>query len=253
MTKETRLKNASQLPDWFDLAKYADAKDLTSIDWYWQISARTNLAQHINWAIPMSFYEKHLDNPTAMRALKNQQNAASLLGVTRKTPILDITTPLHTGISIADFLDKPSAGVSYATPEDINRHRNDHDFIRHTQVSNEVIANIDLDVPERLLIESFTTFIRQAKGRGNASAAIEDRFRTPNFQEWIRVGLLPYLDLTLWSFEEDITIPNRVYCNAIFPHAEEGEDVIRKTTAPLAKQTLDGYFDKILATLPAKN
>lgn len=253
MTKETRLKNASLLPDWFDLTKYDDAKDLSSIDWYWQIAARAYLAQHIVWAAPMPFYEKRKDDPIAMQALKNQQNADSLLAVTRKTPIFDITTQLHTGISIADFLDKPSAGVSYATEVDVKRHGGESAVVRHTRVSNEVIANIDLDVPERLLIESFTTFIRQAKERGTASTQKEDRFRTPNFKEWVRVGLLPYLDLTLWSFEEDVTIPNRVYCHAIFPYADEGEDVIRKTTAPLAKQALDGYFHKILATLPAQS
>lgn len=253
MTTEARLKNSSQLPDWFELEKYAGTKDLTSIDWYWQIAARTHLAQHITWAAPKEFYERHKGNPVAMKALENQRVSAALLQASRQTPILDIAEPLHGGISIEDFLDKPSAGVSYASPEDIKRHGGETNFVRHTQISNEVMANIDLDVPERLLIESFTAFIRQAKTRGFASTHEGDRFRTPNFKEWVRVGLLPYLDLALWGIEEDVTIPNRVYCNAIFPYADEGEDVIRKTTAPLAQQTLDGFFLKILATLPSQS
>ena len=66
------------------------------------------------------------------------------------------------------------------------------------------------------------------------------QFRTPDYREWARVGILQYLDLKAWEKQAEVTIPNRVMADAIFPHGEGGEEVVRKTTAKLADEVLRG-------------
>jgi Family of unknown function (DUF6387) len=57
---------------------------------------------------------------------------------------------------------------------------------------------------------------------------------------------LPYADLLIWAKENKVKIPNRVFADAIFPQGEGGEEVVRKTTRPLAKRVLGSLNMEIL-------
>jgi Family of unknown function (DUF6387) len=56
------------------------------------------------------------------------------------------------------------------------------------------------------------------------------RFARPDFEFWIRMGILPYLDLTLWAYLNDLNIPNRVMADAIYSDDEGDPDRVRKVT-----------------------
>jgi hypothetical protein len=71
----------------------------------------------------------------------------------------------------------------------------------------------------------------------------------PDFNEWIRIGILPYLDLKIWEMQENVSIPNRVMADAIFTDEISGEETVRKTTDKLACQVLEGDILKELAVL----
>ena len=58
--------------------------------------------------------------------------------------------------------------------------------------------------------------------------------------EWCNCGLLQYLDLSIWSIEEDRSITNKALAHGIFPNNyDKGEENIRTTTKKHASNILD--------------
>lgn len=125
------------------------------------------------------------------------------------------------------------------------------DSYYHDRIRGHDLVQIDLTVPDKILIEQFTDYLRQVR-RKNPEIKPANTFKYPEYQKWIEYGLLPYLDLKLWEIENDVSIPHRVFADAISPEGSMGEEMIRKTTKKIADQVMDrGYID-FLATIAAQ-
>jgi hypothetical protein len=96
---------------------------------------------------------------------------------------------------------------------------------------------VNLALPDRVLLDHFKHFLQSERKKAAPGSAAK-RYRESTFVDWIDFGVLPYLDLIIWSEENEIHIPNRVLADAIFSEGVGGEEVIRKTTAPLADRLL---------------
>ena len=89
--------------------------------------------------------------------------------------------------------------------------------------------------------------------RENKSPDIrKQRYRGIRFEEWVRLGILPYLDLKAWELEEGVTVPLPIMMESIFKDlsddiSPENEDTLRKTTAKLVTQIFNGNILKILS------
>lgn len=116
----------------------------------------------------------------------------------------------------------------------------DHDFVE-----------IDLTVPDKILIQQFTDYLRQVRKKyPNVKPA--KPYKRPEYKKWVEYGLLPYLDLKLWEIENNFSIPYRVLADAIFPDGDMGEEMIRKTTKKIADQVMDKDYINFMATIAAQ-
>lgn len=97
---------------------------------------------------------------------------------------------------------------------------------------------------ERLLNDLRSTLRRKS--------IVTKNWRKPDFADWNRFGVLPYLDLRIWGQETGTRISNRVMADAIFLPGEGGEEVVRKTTAKLARELLTLKHLETLAALAAQ-
>lgn len=105
---------------------------------------------------------------------------------------------------------------------------------------------VDLNLPDYLLQQQFNALIKDKRAKHDND--IKSAKRRPDFDGWIKAGVLPYIDLNYWAKSQGVKITNRCMADAIFPHGEGGEEVVRKTTQKLAKDLLTG---KYLLTLNA--
>ena len=175
-------------------------------------------------------------------------------------------------VCVIRFFPFPNGGVDYASKDDLYKRL--HHFSleelenviqapdrrgevkfpkpcpyaeRQKEDEFEVLLSVDLNFPERILMENFKKIIQRAKALRAKEQIDEWDYRQLDFKEWERIGLLPYLDLQIWAFREEKKITNRVMADAIFSHGEGGEEVVRKTTSKLGEKVLDGAMWQILA------
>lgn len=114
-----------------------------------------------------------------------------------------------------------------------------------------VMISVNLMLPDSLLLEQFKLLLQERRTAQAKSGLDWPAMRKPDYESWVRFGVLPYLDLTIWAHETGVSIPNRVMADAIFPVGEGGEEVVRKTTAKLADELMTRKRLEILASLAA--
>lgn len=112
--------------------------------------------------------------------------------------------------------------------------------------THEVNVRVNLQVPDKLLIDQFQDMLKAIRKRNVSSGITAEPTKKIDFDAWCTFAILPYLDLKIWADMESKQIPVRVMADAIFPPGEQGEDTVRKTTIPTAKALLT---TKHLATL----
>ncbi len=140
------------------------------------------------------------------------------------------------------FIDDPifEAFEKQGEERDWPDQRRDHDCVY-----------VDLTVPDKILIQHFTDYLRQVRKKyPNIKPA--STYKAPEYKKWLEYGLLPYLDLKLWEIENSVSIPYRVFADAIFPDGNMGEEMIRKTTKKMADQVMSKDYIDFLATMAAQ-
>lgn len=113
---------------------------------------------------------------------------------------------------------------------------------------DSALLGINLLLPDKELIKQFKTFLPLLRKECGAPL-FSAKWRKPDFSEWARLGVLPYLDLMIWEKEHGVKIRKNVMEEAIFPTREGSEDRVRKTTAPKAEELIS---KKSLALLHAQ-
>jgi Family of unknown function (DUF6387) len=97
---------------------------------------------------------------------------------------------------------------------------------------NHSLMSVNLSLPDSLLIEQFEDSL--ATLRRMSAIDSPTRLVRPDFGSWIKHGVLPYLDLSLWAFKMNVTISHRVMADAIFSAGFGSEEMVRKTTSIIA-------------------
>lgn len=251
------IKHVNELPGWYNLEKYEAAKTLDSRGWHNNLFVRQVLLKSIGSVSFKAGLEAEKDiprlylddlcylrlNPIFQEKrlfILNTFNVGSRedLGV-RPMMIGDVYNQIK-------YIDPDKQ--SYAQKIIINTDDSESywDALLHTEAKKEWQVNplleplsnnlihINLELPEKVLIEQFTSFIKKIQYRRSN--------KKPNFGSWIYFGILPYLDLKIWELETKKNIPNSVMANAIFPPHEGGEEVVRKTTQKIAQEILSQSY-----------
>lgn len=271
------VKHRSQLPPWFSLENYEGLKDLALADWLRQLSARAEL---MTAALPLHKYQLdrlHIlrsqpiisaaiaeDNLCSWHAQLNAQLEDDPLGGAPVCPMTlsdllrveqdigedhlvyarDLVLRYYYGGGL-DVLD-PAVAIQ-AMQERHELDRPVDGWSAHHAKTSLVVVNLTL--PDAVLIQSFrdllprlreqVSFRRQGPVPTNARVAPE---------EWVRIGVLPYLDLRLWANETSHRITNRTFADAIFPPGEGGEEIVRKTTSKVAAELMtNAFLQRLLA------
>jgi hypothetical protein len=267
------IRNASDLPGWFDIAKYRPARQLNSVGWYEQFLLREECLYYVTEGLikkrVTGLLELLYDDPLIglstdtpllwvfgggkLAAFKSPDRAASasLRGIHLITvrELFWIERKMRKGRRLyankfADQVFEDDDGpFVFKVKQWIDRPV--YDSIAARWELSEKAAIVNLNLPDRILLDQFKQFLAEHRAKSKPKG-ITPRARESTYQDWINYGVLPYLDLLLWSKVKRVRIPNRVFADAIFPEGTGGEEVVRKTTAPLAMHAISKHNLEIL-------
>jgi hypothetical protein len=95
---------------------------------------------------------------------------------------------------------------------------------------------VNLSFPNLVLREHFDIHLQRLRlDHGRPAAA---RSHEPDLREWEQMGVLPCLDLLLWSKEQRRSMPESVLVSALGRGGQTDKDTIRRTVRPLAVNLL---------------
>ena len=189
-------------------------------NFYWDYAVSSVTPEHL-----------HLSQPVRSLTLKDiiiKRNSYELDfedGITTEQETI-IWKYLNKDIKIEDFEDEEdSHGYFETIPEiEISLEK------CITEKWDKPSIVVDLNAPDSLLVNSFKYWLSSQRASPPAEAITP---RKPAFSWWGKYGLLPYIDLLVWSDETGIHIPDRVMAEAISKFTS-GEDRLRKTLKPIA-------------------
>jgi hypothetical protein len=114
---------------------------------------------------------------------------------------------------------------------------------------NSLGVRVDLALPDKLLVENFYRLLKRERARLRRLGGYEPPTRIPKPSDWIRYGVLPYLDLRAWEIHAGVNIPYHVMAIAVLPRAVGGDETVRKTTSKLAGTLISAEYLAMLAAL----
>ena len=271
--KPRKLQSIAELPVWFLQADYKKAKGLDALGWYYQLQARVYIAYTLTWP----------ETESEVRGYGERDHERWLLGrdlmlELKRCPVFDHKSEgFQKFLGYTSLLDPPSSGVTISYIGDISEflirlNTEERDSLlesltgeigvstssqtRPVGYSPELYPNlllkVDLDVPLAELIRAFELLVVDLKRENKSPDIRKQRYRGIRFEEWVRLGILPYLDLKAWELEEGVTVPLPIMMESIFKDlsddiSPENEDTLRKTTAKLVTQIFNGNILKILS------
>lgn len=270
-----RVRSVSDLPEWFGLEKYRGAELLDAAGWYEQLQVRKSISLY-----PESFSDDCLsfcrNNPLidiaqygplfatamggALGALKSKEvhYAKGVHLVTLRELYLLKKSITESRRKYADSFFGQFENVTEESWFERKIRIPCTDWIdkpvdlQRTGSCLTMHAAFNLNLEDKALIDQFTNMLRTLRESMRRSGIALPHYRKPDFESWVKFGVLPYIDLRIWSDEVDASIPNRVMADAIFPQGEGGEEVVRKTTERLALDLLDEKHLEQLAAVAAQ-
>ena len=265
-----QIKSVSDLPKWFDTNKYSDAAKLRDArNWYYQLVLREACLEIVSsqdfeeaeedddydGLLPADFLSAVRSVPICNGDSGVRQYIEELFGYADPTFYFDQSLPpgIH-GVSASDigalilewepkrqqeFLDwLEFKRQRQATPGDRSvRRKRFKDAHLPLKTDRMTPVWFSMGFPERLLEQSFRHFLDLQQSNDDRFSPTKPK-RQNTYALWADCGLLQYLDLMIWSIEEDVRITNNVFARAIF-RQEKSDDNIRKVTQNHAAKILN--------------
>jgi len=265
-----RIKYISELPEWFELKKYEFTKNLDALGWYEQLYVRGTFLYHArdmqknNEAFPEDFKQAmQASRENLHTIIENDPRLANYCTMAPGCPLQSLKQNNIRGLgldAIKSVTMRDYIGFKfYLRPERIQYiedwfnlpNSKKEIYAKDTSWFNEPICNsfipmygnaldtinVNLRLPDSFLIESFKEHL--AARRKAVQVFSTKHFRESDYNNWVNMGVIPYLDLIIWGIEHQIKVPNRIIADALYPDGEKGEETIRKTTSQLAETLLD--------------
>jgi hypothetical protein len=256
-----KIDRVNDLPKWFSLDNYSQAKNFNSTEWLRQLEARHLLIELLKRKHVKPFdklidgldsFSEQLDSLTdSIRASAQKMYAAIAPKILGSTDFDVLSRMSLVGLKGVENLDTQDLWVHALNISDdpdeffesIKRRNHDYysapilspDPVRLTalhSIDREVYAavKVSLDLPDTELVESFKIWLAETR---QAAGAAQSKYHRPAYGRWASYGLLPFLDLTIWAQDSNIHIPDRVMSAAVSRY-DKGESSFRKTVVPLA-------------------
>ena len=238
-----KIDQVEQLPHWFSLKKYEDCASFKAIDWVTNLQARALILELISdgdlssaIAIAEPLREEPIDcfrgfSPLPESPVKPMSfNDMIFEAWIDRIPLSskgDLWTTTLDSIAAGAVIGDASLNVPIG-----------HD----TNSSRPLYVN--LKATDAVLIEAFGKWLKSVRPQSTP----DSKRQKPPYQRWASYGLLPYLDLLIWSRETGNQIPMRLMASAV--GYVKGGNSFEKTVPALADKLLKDIGElEALATL----
>lgn len=244
-------------PDWFDLSKYDNAKNLDAKGWAQNIEVRFNDMNNVNAGLPAKFAE-----PCRSYGILTDQTYEETLKETFGF-ILDLIDDVKSNAKVKLFSFQELKNIYFLLQHfDDGYDGNITDrYIKHEAIEwyKSVISWEDLfsddsvifeDAPVNFFLDEFSntkeqwfqfsvdltadnqTLIEQFKSVLQYARKISEiepvTFTEAKSRTWAENKILPYLDMEIWMVENNIHITQSVLGSWLFPGSLEPAEKIRK-------------------------
>lgn len=251
-----KVKNVSDLPEWFDLEKYRGCARFGPVEWWACLKERARVWAVVECLPPGA--------PASIRETLTSMRARPLAAASRTAGIIDVLAPrpavrsatwadLGRAARLDRLADSEQVPAWRALAADIQS-SNDATPTEGVLMipgwldkeSDAAVAIVNLSASDSVVKSAFEAWLAQARAATGCTAKTRNR---PNTGNWADYGLLPYLDLRLWCLEVDAWIPEHVMADATSPYSDP--DRIGDTLAPLARALMSDLSQ--LRSLAAEN
>lgn len=252
-----KIDRVNDLPKWFNLDNYSQAKQFNSTEWLRQLEVRRFLLKLLKHKhVKREHVHEHVDSLTDVMSVSAQKMYAAIAQKVLGSTDFDVLSSMSLvglkGVENLDTQDLWEHALNISDDpnewfESIKRRNHDYysapilspDPVRLTalhSIDREVYAavKVSLDLPDAVLVESFKAWLTETR---RAAGAARSKYHRPAYGRWVSYGLLPYLDLMIWAQDADIHIPDRVMSAAVSRY-DKGESSFRKTVVPLAAELM---------------
>lgn len=229
-----KVSRVEELPDWFSLEKYCECDVFTAADWHLNLWVRSE---------PWHYFV----SPEQQQLLDINLITDMLDGL-RDEPIMrSKAAPLTQPIRSLRFADLAERALSDRRQPDTARIWSEIMSFNGAE-SRELRASInsittifdsghpvmvDLRATDAVLVGAFKVWLKEIRVRQAGCTA--SRRERPAYWKWAGYGLLPYLDLMIWSKEKGLEITLETLTSALLPSVDPiGNTRIKDTVGPLA-------------------
>tara|TARA_R110000751_G_C13788462_1_gene481835 strand:+ start:1533 stop:2345 length:813 start_codon:yes stop_codon:yes gene_type:complete len=248
-----KIGGVEDLPSWYKLQKYSECDSFDATDWANNLYARHVILEYVSardssdgrqiyplriqLGFPENYELKMLEEMRVQPKYRLPFSRSSYDSPVRPLTHWDIAVGARVSINGGSPSDRElwrrTLAGAFETdwPNETSDYSSMNTALR-TFGANSCELSVDLTANDSVLIEAFTAWLRSAK-----SQLPEKRKRElPAYKAWARYGLLPYLDLLIWSKEARHQISHHVMAEAV--GYRKGGDSFRKTVPPLAKSLM---------------
>jgi len=237
----SKIDCAQDLPGWFDLEKYRECEHFDVNEWYRQLLERQSLFKACACLTDPDSTDKRWCD-WYEEAVEEFREAPLELSPS----LSDIEVKRQPVRSLRAFDLHITASEQMHAQGSKSPHPVDYTilFKNSGQTEIEVLATgspylqpaivVDLGANDSTLKAAFAVWLADARKRSPDFSPSRSK---PNWRRWARYGLLPYIDLWIWSMETETHIPDRVMSSAISRY-DVGEENLRKTIVPLANELM---------------
>jgi len=226
---------------WFELSKYEGTEKFTLKDWYIQLARRIGLKTFYDDMEPklmlltdggMALY---MDKGSYVGAGKDVFKVSEILEYDWEQ-VKSNPTGLYTEFLSMNAFSEIDKAICLTRPRDLPLGLiytyQDPEFFEPINSDNCLIS-IDLNAPEKVLIEQFKTLVREQKQL--TSAQSKKSFTGADLKSWHALNILPCIDLMIYEKIHNVKINQGALDNLLFPN-EFVTDKSRRSVLPKVKE-----------------
>lgn len=250
------IRNAKDIPIWFDISRYQKANKLDINGWFANIAIRTEWLNNETPGNKAEFHEQMFADPivTSIETIDPAYcwtcSPVNNLSVYSLTKLHQIVLGYQQTINEDDpfCYHDPELGPSCIL------HQSVADILRHVNFITDGIAQIEvnLNAPDELILHSFKEWlaIQRSEEADPLTKRLNKTIDESDFADWTEKQLLAFVDIEIWSKFEDTRITDNAIGAAIFPNEYDISlsERIRKVIRPLSRNVFNWAFLAALET-----
>ena len=251
---QSNLKLLKNAPAWFSLKNYLGAKELSSYGWYIHLIRRWAALDCLErgYRYELShFFTQPILSESEINLIKSKmtsgRNTQQVPKIAKVNLFTDTVRSL--GLYWIAYGENDDLDVVKAIANLTNGNETDNDnellstsydlYLKEKKgISNDglLLLEIDSTATDEKILEDFATWLKLA--RDEFGSIKKKAFTEATFSEWCDYGVLPYLDLKIWSKKNCIKLTHYAIGKALYPDDDEScndpTERVRRTTAPKA-------------------